>query len=236
MTFSIIARCHKTGQFGGAISSSSPAVTARCIQAKAGVGVATSQNITDPHLASILLDMTKYDLAPEESISELIKNTDFIEYRQLSVINSDEKPAVFSGKYTLGVHSECVGEHAVGAGNLLKNKDGVIKAYDDDVDVSLYENMDELTEISEEKALSEAIKSNVVDLPPLTKRQFNLYIYDNGFTDAINELLSNDERAKIEFDSVSEIYRNNETVKAMSQAMNWTEDEVDAMWQEALKL
>lgn len=121
MTFSIIARCHKTGQFGAAISSSSPAVAARCIQAKAGVGVATSQNITDPYLANILLDMTKYDLAPEESIAELVKNTDFIEYRQLSVLNSDEKPAAFSGKYTLGVHSECIGEHAVGAGNLLAN-------------------------------------------------------------------------------------------------------------------
>ncbi len=115
MTFSIIARCHKTGQFGGAISSSSPAVAARCIQAKAGVGVATSQNITDPYLANILLDMTKYDLAPEESIAELVKNTDFIEYRQLTVINSDEKPAAFSGKYTLGAHSQCVGEDAVGA-------------------------------------------------------------------------------------------------------------------------
>ena len=123
MTFSIIARCHKTGQFGGAISSSSPAVAARCIQAKAGVGVATSQNITDPYLANILLDMTKYDLSPEESIAELIKNTDFIEYRQLTVINSDERPAAFSGKNTLGVHSQCVGEHAVGAGNLLANQD-----------------------------------------------------------------------------------------------------------------
>ena len=122
MTFSIIARCNKTGQFGGAISSSSPAVAARCIQAKAGVGVATSQNITDPYLANILLDMTKYDLAPEESIAELVKNTDFIEYRQLTVINSDEKPAAFSGKHTLGVHSQCVGEHAVGAGNLLANE------------------------------------------------------------------------------------------------------------------
>lgn len=121
MTFSIIARCHKTGQFGAAISSSSPAVAARCIQAKAGVGVATSQNITDPYLANILLDMTKYDLAPEESIAELVKNTDFIEYRQLSVLNAKEKPAAFSGKYTLGVHSECIGEHAVGAGNLLAN-------------------------------------------------------------------------------------------------------------------
>ena len=122
MTFSIIARCHKTGQFGGAISSSSPAVAARCLQAKAGVGVATSQNITDPHLANILLDMVKYDLAPEESITELVKNTEFIEYRQLTVINSDEKPAAFSGTFTLGVHSQCVGEHAVGAGNLLANE------------------------------------------------------------------------------------------------------------------
>lgn len=123
MTFSIIARCNKTGQFGGAVCSSSPAVAARCIQAKAGVGVATSQNITDPYLANILLDMTKYDLAPEDSIAELVKNTDFIEYRQLSVINSDEQPAAFSGKFTLGVHSQCVGEHAVGAGNLLENED-----------------------------------------------------------------------------------------------------------------
>lgn len=123
MTFSIIARCNKTGQFGGAISSSSPAVAARCIQAKSGVGVATSQNITDPHLANILLDMIKYDLAPDESIAELVKNTDFIEYRQLTVLNSDEKPAVFSGKFTLGVHSQCIGEHSVGAGNLLANED-----------------------------------------------------------------------------------------------------------------
>ncbi|EJB8495729.1 DUF1028 domain-containing protein [Acinetobacter baumannii] len=123
MTFSIIARCHKTEQFGGAICSSSPAVAARCLQAKAGVGVATSQNITDPKLANILLDMTKYDLSPEESIAELVKNTEFIEYRQLTLINADEKPAAFSGKYSLGVFSQCIGEHAVGAGNLLAKKE-----------------------------------------------------------------------------------------------------------------
>ena len=119
MTFSIIARCHKTGQFGGAISSSSPAVAARCIQAKAGVGIATSQNITDPYLANILLDMIKYDLAPDE----LVKNTDFIEDRQLTALNLNEKPAAFSGKHTLGVYSECIGEHYVSAGNLLANED-----------------------------------------------------------------------------------------------------------------
>lgn len=121
MTFSIIARCKKTGQFGGAISSSSPAVAARCLQAKAGIGVAASQNITDPYLANILLDMIKYDITPTDAISELVKNTDFIEYRQLALVNLNDPPAIFSGKNVLGVASQCIGEHAVCAGNLLEN-------------------------------------------------------------------------------------------------------------------
>ncbi|NOL48527.1 DUF1028 domain-containing protein [Pelistega europaea] len=122
MTFSIIARCKKTGQFGGAICSSSPAVAARCLQAKAGVGVAASQNITDPHLAIVMLDMIKYDITPEEAINELVKDTEFIEYRQLSLINSDKKPSAFSGQYTLGVHAQSIGDNAVCAGNLLANE------------------------------------------------------------------------------------------------------------------
>lgn len=122
MTFSIIARCKKTGQFGAAICSSSPAVAARCLQAKAGIGVATSQNITDPYLANTLLDMVKYDIAPSDAITELVRNTDFIEYRQLSVLNGNEDPAVYSGKYVLGVHSACVGDHVACAGNLLANE------------------------------------------------------------------------------------------------------------------
>ena len=50
MTFSLVARCARTGMFGMVISSSSPAVAARCAHARAGVGVVASQNITDPAL------------------------------------------------------------------------------------------------------------------------------------------------------------------------------------------
>lgn len=50
MTFSISARCPRTGQFGIAVSSSSPAVAARCAHARAGVGAVATQNITDPTL------------------------------------------------------------------------------------------------------------------------------------------------------------------------------------------
>ena len=121
MTFSIIARCPKTGQFGAAISSSSPAVASRCIRARAGVGVAASQNITDPQLGHALLDLIKYDIAPTQALQELQQSVEFIQYRQLAVLNAADAPACFSGEEILGVHGAVIGEHAVCAGNLLAN-------------------------------------------------------------------------------------------------------------------
>lgn len=121
MTFSIIARCTKTGQFGAAISSSSPAVASRCIRAKAGVGVVASQNITDPNLSHILIEMMQYDLSPNDAGQELIKSTEFIQYRQLMALNSTDAPFVFSGDYTLGIFSTIQGKNASCAGNMLSN-------------------------------------------------------------------------------------------------------------------
>lgn len=121
MTFSIIARCNKTGQFGAAISSSSPAVASRCIKAKAGVGVATSQNVTDPELASILLDLVKYNVSSSDAILELVNNTDFIKYRQLTLIDSATSPSAYTGSNALGINSHVTGKDAVCAGNLLAN-------------------------------------------------------------------------------------------------------------------
>jgi uncharacterized Ntn-hydrolase superfamily protein len=57
MTFSIAARCVDTGMFGIAVSSSSPAVAARCAHARAGVGAFGTQNITDPRLGPQGLDL-----------------------------------------------------------------------------------------------------------------------------------------------------------------------------------
>ncbi|PKP74850.1 MAG: DUF1028 domain-containing protein, partial [Alphaproteobacteria bacterium HGW-Alphaproteobacteria-6] len=57
MTFSLVARCAETGMFGVAISSSSPAVAARCAHARAGVGAVASQNVTDPRLGPRILDL-----------------------------------------------------------------------------------------------------------------------------------------------------------------------------------
>ncbi|HEY0295573.1 MAG TPA: DUF1028 domain-containing protein [Bordetella sp.] len=122
MTFSIIARCPGTGQFGAAVASSSPAVASRCIRARKGVGAAASQNITDPALGTMALDLMASGLAPEQTLADL-QQRPFIAYRQLMAIDAHRLPAVFTGDSALGTLASAVGEHAACAGNMLASRD-----------------------------------------------------------------------------------------------------------------
>lgn len=118
MTFSIIARCPASGQFGAAVSSSSPAVASRCIRARAGVGAAVSQNITDPALGPLALDLMAGGHTPEQALAQLQRRP-FIAYRQLMAIDATNAPAVYTGASALGTLASVAGEHAACAGNML---------------------------------------------------------------------------------------------------------------------
>jgi uncharacterized Ntn-hydrolase superfamily protein len=118
MTFSIVGRCQKTGMFGMAISSSSPAVAARCAYARVGVGAVATQNITDPRLGQSGLDLLAGGASAETALDALRKSP-FIDYRQLTLIDRDGRTAGYSGSGTLGIHSIAHGRNAVAAGNLL---------------------------------------------------------------------------------------------------------------------
>ena len=121
MTFSIIARCAETNQFGIAISSSSPAVAARCAFAKAGVGVVASQNITDPRLGpKTLLALAEGHSAPE-AITKIIKANEHADFRQLLAVDTSGTAAIHSGSKSLGVHAEFKSLNVAAAGNLLAN-------------------------------------------------------------------------------------------------------------------
>ena len=71
MTFSIAGRCARTGMLGVAVSSSSPAVAARCAHVRAGVGAVASQNVTDPRLGPRILDGLADGRAPAAVIASL---------------------------------------------------------------------------------------------------------------------------------------------------------------------
>jgi uncharacterized Ntn-hydrolase superfamily protein len=126
MTFSLIARCAKTGQFGMVISSSSPAVAARCAHVRAGVGAVASQNITDPALGPALLDALAAG-QPADLALKSVTDRPYIDYRQLLVIDATGRTAIHSGKQVLGVWGEAHGKDCAAGGNLLANA-GILSA------------------------------------------------------------------------------------------------------------
>lgn len=121
MTFSLIARCAQTGQFGMVIASSSPAVAARCAHARAGVGVVASQNITDPALGPALLDLMEAGLSADEALFTVANRHPHIAYRQLLVLDGGGRSAVLSGAQSLGLWKTERATDAAAGGNLLAN-------------------------------------------------------------------------------------------------------------------
>jgi uncharacterized Ntn-hydrolase superfamily protein len=122
MTFSIVARCAETGMLGLAIASSSPAVAARCAHVRAGAGAAASQNITDPRLGALALDLMAEGRGAPDALAALLRQGgDLIAYRQLALVDKEGRTASFSGAKTLGLHGAAEGPGVVCAGNLLKN-------------------------------------------------------------------------------------------------------------------
>jgi len=122
MTFSISARCSDTGAFGIAISSSSPAVAARCAHVKAGAGVIASQNVTDPSLGLLGLELLAAGRSAGQVRTTLVASTPFADFRQLAVIDRNGTTAAFSGAGALGVHGIAEGQDCIAAGNLLMDR------------------------------------------------------------------------------------------------------------------
>ncbi|MBB3769663.1 putative Ntn-hydrolase superfamily protein [Angulomicrobium tetraedrale] len=123
MTFSISARCAATGRFGIAVSSSSPAVAARCAHARAGIGVVSTQNITDPTLGPKGLDLLASGLSPDEVLARFAQEAPFFDYRQVVVLGRQGPAAGHSGAKTLGTHAIAHGRDVAAAGNLLASTD-----------------------------------------------------------------------------------------------------------------
>jgi uncharacterized Ntn-hydrolase superfamily protein len=108
--------------FGVVVTSSSPAVAARCAQARAGVGAACTQNVTDPSLGHRLLDALTTGLDAQKALDRVVAEAPHAEFRQLSVVDINGNTAAYSGGRTLGRHRTVQGRDVVAAGNLLADE------------------------------------------------------------------------------------------------------------------
>ena len=123
MTFSLVARCSQTGMFGIVVSSSSPAVAARCSHARAGVGAVASQNVTDPGLGVLALDRMASGRTAGQAVADVCAQGTFMRYRQLLAVDKAGGSAVHSGSEALGIWGEANCANLAAGGNLLASED-----------------------------------------------------------------------------------------------------------------
>ncbi len=74
MTFSVAGICPDTGMVGCAITSSSICVASRCAFVRRGTGVALTQNITNPDLGPLALDLLQEGQSPQQVMAALGRN------------------------------------------------------------------------------------------------------------------------------------------------------------------
>jgi len=121
MTFSVAGICPDTGMVGCAITSSSICVASRCAFVRSGTGVALTQNVTNPDLGPLALNLLDDQRTPEEILIALAKEDSDIQWRQLGVLNRDGEGITFSGEQALGLYATAQGNNCIAMGNLLEN-------------------------------------------------------------------------------------------------------------------
>ncbi len=122
MTLSIAAWDQATGQLGAAISSSSISVSSRCLHWRPGIGIALSQNITDPRLGQQMLSLLADGLNVEDAVRTTVESSSYADYRQLVLVDTDGNTGLFTGNRILGCFASVQGKHCAAAGNLLDNE------------------------------------------------------------------------------------------------------------------
>jgi uncharacterized Ntn-hydrolase superfamily protein len=124
MTLSIAARCARTGMLGAAVTSSSIAVASRCAHARAGVGAALTQNVTDPALGPRALDLMALGATAAQARDVLARpaaqgGDPRMERRQLALVDAAGGAATFTGARVASLHGETSGPDVACAANLL---------------------------------------------------------------------------------------------------------------------
>jgi uncharacterized Ntn-hydrolase superfamily protein len=119
VTLSLVGCCARTGMLGAIVMSSSPAVASRCAWARARVGAACTQNITDPSLGAGMLDRIAAGAPAADALAAVTAASADADYRQLTVVDAFGRTAAFSGTHTLGRYAHVTAEDCAAAGNLL---------------------------------------------------------------------------------------------------------------------
>jgi uncharacterized Ntn-hydrolase superfamily protein len=119
MTFSITARCEKTGMLGVAVSTARPAVGSLVPYVKAGVGAIATQALVNPFYGIDGLNLLSQGLSTQVVLQQLLAADPERERRQCAIVDKDGHAVAFTGKDTVDWQGHKIGQQFVVAGNML---------------------------------------------------------------------------------------------------------------------
>jgi uncharacterized Ntn-hydrolase superfamily protein len=123
MTFSLLGRCARTGQFGAAVTTSSIAVGTRVPFLAPGIGGVLTQHRTDPRLGPRGIELLRSGCSAREACDALVASTPHHRWRQLAVMDRGGATAHFDGANVKPARSVAHGADVVALGNILANED-----------------------------------------------------------------------------------------------------------------
>lgn len=121
MTFSLIGRCARTGQFGAAAATSSLAVGARVQAVAPRTGAVLTQHRTDPRLGPRGLALLRSGCTAEQTVAALVASTPDHRWRQLAVVDAAGRTAHFHGANVKPEHGAAHRPDIVAIGNILSS-------------------------------------------------------------------------------------------------------------------
>ena len=132
MTWSIITRDAKTGQFGIAVATRFFAVGARVPHVAAGIGAIATQALVNPYYGIDGVRLLQDGKSPRETITTLLATDEGRESRQLHILDAQGRIAAHTGKDCVDWCGHVAGDGFSIAGNMLAGPqvlDETAKAY-----------------------------------------------------------------------------------------------------------
>ena len=126
-TFSLTARCPRTGRFGIAVATRVPAVGAAVPHLRAGVGAIATQAWTNPYIGLDGVDLLAHGASADQVLEAVCAWDPDIERRQFAVVDRAGGVAAHTGVEAHEHAGHRLGDGFVAAGNLLAGP-GVLDA------------------------------------------------------------------------------------------------------------
>lgn len=144
MTYSISARCPRTGEYGVGIATYSPNVGVRCPVVVPGRGAGSMQAVANPLLLPMARRLMEQGFSAEKIVAELQSADPFPQSRQLAVVDVYGRAHAFTGEKNPKWCGHVTGDGYAVAGNVLAGEQVVkamAKAFEDSASEPLAERL-----------------------------------------------------------------------------------------------